>query len=68
MAADAMDVAIAAVFTARTALPMATGSAIPIGPGHQTIALPERALERVQSIVPAFAEDFAASLVPVMLE
>lgn len=40
--ADAMDVAIAAAFTARTEVAVATGSAIPIGPSHRTISLPTR--------------------------
>ncbi len=40
MTADAMDVAIAAVFTARTDLAVPTGSAVPIGPCHRTISLP----------------------------
>ena len=37
-----MDVAIAAVFTARTEVAVPTGSAIPIGPSHRTMSLPTR--------------------------
>jgi uncharacterized membrane protein YccC len=44
--ADAMDVAIAAVFTARTGLPVRTGAAVPIGPSHRTISLPSRGMWR----------------------
>src|SRR5215469_6907357 len=44
MTADAMDVAIAAVFSARTGLPISTGSAVPIGPSHQTIAHPSQSM------------------------
>jgi uncharacterized membrane protein YccC len=42
--ADAMDVAIAAVFTVRTEIPVPTGSAVPIGPSHRTISLPTRSM------------------------
>jgi len=42
--ADAMDVAIAAVFTVRTELPVRTGAAVPIGPSHRTISLPSRGM------------------------
>ncbi len=42
MTADAMDVAIAAVFTVRTDVAVPTGAAIPIGPSHRTISLPTR--------------------------
>src|SRR5215469_3442450 len=44
MTADAMDVAIAAVFSARTGLPISTSSAVPIGPSHQTIAHPSQSM------------------------
>jgi uncharacterized membrane protein YccC len=44
--ADAMDVAIAAVFTVRTELPVRTGAAVPIGPSHRTISLPSRGMWR----------------------
>ncbi|MGA9900951.1 MAG: FUSC family protein [Terriglobales bacterium] len=44
MTADAMDVAIAAVFTARTDVAVPTGSAVPIGPSHRTISLPTRSM------------------------
>jgi uncharacterized membrane protein YccC len=47
--ADAMDVAIAAAFTARTELPVRTGVAVPIGPSHRTIALPSRGMWRTLS-------------------
>jgi uncharacterized membrane protein YccC len=44
--ADAMDVALTAVFTARTGLPLETGAAVPIGPSHRTISLPSRSMWR----------------------
>ena len=47
--ADAMDVALAAVFTVRTELPVRTGTAIPIGPSHRTISLPSRGMWRTLS-------------------
>ena len=46
IAADAMDVAIAAVFSVRTGLPVPTGAAVPIGPSHQAIAIPSRSMAR----------------------
>jgi hypothetical protein len=44
--ADAMDVAIAAVFTVRTELPVRTGAALPIGPSQRTISLTSRRMRR----------------------
>jgi uncharacterized membrane protein YccC len=42
--ADAMDVVLTAVFSARTGLPLETGAAVPIGPSHRTISLPSRSM------------------------
>ena len=42
--ADAMDVALTAVFTARTGLPLETGVVVPIGPSHRTISFPSRSM------------------------
>lgn len=41
-----MDVALAAAFTARTGLTQETGTAVPIGPAHRTISLPNKSAWR----------------------